>query len=79
MKLQKDTDDGNYNSLLATRSKRGFPSSSQGEKGSGGGPIGLGLLCPWPQRNSPVFATLSAVMERCNDLLELVQTVCDFR
>ena len=33
----------------------------------------------WPQRNSPVFASLNAIMERCNDLQELVQTVQDFR
>ena len=38
-----------------------------------------GQLCAWPPRNSPVFAALSSFMERCNDLLELVQTVQDFR
>ena len=36
-------------------------------------------LCPWPPRNSPVFGPLNAIMERCNDLLELVQTLRDFR
>lgn len=36
-------------------------------------------LCAWPPRNSPVFAPLNAIMERCNDLLELVQTLHDFR
>lgn len=36
-------------------------------------------LCGWPPRNSPVFAPLNAIMERCNDLLELVQTLHDFR
>ena len=35
--------------------------------------------CAWPPRNSPVFAPLNAIMERCNDLLELVQTLHDFR
>ena len=36
-------------------------------------------LCSWPPRNSPVFGPLNAIMERCNDLLELVQTLLDFR
>ena len=40
---------------------------------------GNGGLCSWPARNSPVFAPLNAIMERCNDLLDLVQTVHDFR
>lgn len=37
------------------------------------------VLCPWPPRNAPVFGAFSSFMERCNDLLELVQTVQDFR
>lgn len=46
----------------------------------GGGTAGGGMgLCSWPARNSPVFAPLNAIMERCNDLLDLVQTVHDFR
>ncbi len=40
---------------------------------------GDAVLCPWPPRNAPVFRTFSLFMERCNDLLELVQTVQDFR
>lgn len=36
-------------------------------------------LCAWPPRNSQVFSPLNAIMERCNDLLELVQTLHDFR
>ena len=36
-------------------------------------------LCPWPARNSPVFTSLNAIMERCNDLMELVQTILHFR
>ena len=47
--------------------------------GGGGGGMGGGGLCSWPARNSPVFAPLNAIMERCNDLLDLVQTVHDFR
>ena len=47
--------------------------------GGGGGGIGGKGLCSWPARNSPVFAPLNAIMERCNDLLDLVQTVHDFR
>lgn len=35
--------------------------------------------CVWPLRNSKVFHSLNAVMERCNDLLELVHTIHDFR
>ena len=40
---------------------------------------GSRLLCFWPPRNSPVFSPLNAIMERCNDLLELLQTLLDFR
>ena len=50
--------------------------------GQSGGPVGhtsAWLLCAWPPRNFPVFAPLNAIMERCNDLLELVQTVHEFR
>ena len=28
---------------------------------------------PWPARNNAVFASLNNFMERCNDVLELVQ------
>ena len=34
---------------------------------------------PWPARNSPVFAGLNSFMERCNDVLELVETTRHFR
>lgn len=34
---------------------------------------------PWPLRNSKVFHSLNAVMERYNDLTELVHTIHDFR
>eukprot|EP00794_Sanderia_malayensis_P011161 gene11161-12333_t len=34
---------------------------------------------PWPARNSPVFGGLNSFMERCNDVLELVETTRDFR
>ena len=34
---------------------------------------------PWPLRNSKVFHSLNALMERCNDLTELVHTIHDFR
>ena len=34
---------------------------------------------PWPLRNSKVFHSLNAVMERYNDLTELVHTMHDFR
>ena len=50
--------------------------STSGPRGLGDGESGL---CAWPPRNSPVFAPLNAIMERCNDLLELVQTLQDFR
>ena len=36
-------------------------------------------LCSWPARNVPAFHTLNMTMERCNDLLELVQTIEHFR
>ncbi|KAL5499629.1 hypothetical protein EMCRGX_G011081 [Ephydatia muelleri] len=42
-------------------------------------PGSLKALCPWPARNSSVFSSLNAIMERCNDLMELVQTVLHFR
>ena len=35
-------------------------------------------FCSWPPRNSPVFSSINGIMERCNDLLELVQTLLDF-
>uniref|UniRef100_A0A1X7UKN4 Uncharacterized protein n=1 Tax=Amphimedon queenslandica TaxID=400682 RepID=A0A1X7UKN4_AMPQE len=35
-------------------------------------------LCSWPPRNSPVFTSLNSTLERCNDLLELVQTMEHF-
>lgn len=34
---------------------------------------------PWPARNSQVFAGLNGFMERCNDVLELVETTRHFR
>lgn len=46
---------------------------------SGSETVEMRGLCPWPPRNSPVFFPLNAIMERCNDLLELVQTLHDFR
>ena len=46
---------------------------------SGGSLVGGVSLCSWAPRNSPVFTPLNAIMERCNDLLDLVQTVHDFR
>lgn len=36
-------------------------------------------LCSWPPRNSAVFTPINGMMERCNDLLELVQTLQDFQ
>ena len=57
----------------ASRRARLSRGGAEQEAGSGRG------LCPWPPRNSPVFAPLNAVMERCNDLLELVQTLLDFK
>ena len=57
---------------------RGGSSAAIAINGGGGGMGGKGL-CSWPARNSPVFAPLNAIMERCNDLLDLVQTVHDFR
>ena len=35
--------------------------------------------CSWPARNGPMFSNINAMMERCNDLLELVQTIEHFR
>ncbi len=37
------------------------------------------IYCSWPPRNSPVFSAINGIMERCNDLLELVQTLLDFQ
>lgn len=34
---------------------------------------------PWPARNSQVFSGLNSFMERCNDVLELVETTRHFR
>ena len=35
--------------------------------------------CGWPLRNSKVFHAMNVIMERCNDLMELVHTIRDFR
>lgn len=57
-----------------------FKKPGTGVRGGGPGADSEGKgLCAWPPRNSPVFAPLNAIMERCNDLLELVQTLHDFR
>ena len=34
--------------------------------------------CPWPARNSPVFNVLNKFLERCNDVLELVEVSQQF-
>ncbi|XP_076457719.1 uncharacterized protein LOC143291635 isoform X3 [Babylonia areolata] len=34
---------------------------------------------PWPPRNAPCFDLLNSFMERCNDVLELVETTRHFR
>ena len=34
---------------------------------------------PWPARNHVVFGALNSFMERCNDVLELVQTTTHFK
>lgn len=34
---------------------------------------------PWPARNHQVFGGLNSFMERCNDVLELVQTTTHFK
>lgn len=34
---------------------------------------------PWPQRNNGCFQNLNVFMERCNDILELVQTMRHFQ
>ncbi len=39
----------------------------------------LPQLCSWPARNATPFHYLNMTMERCNDLLELVQTIEHFR
>ena len=33
---------------------------------------------PWPQRSSETFSRLNALTERCNDVLDLVQTIRHF-
>ena len=39
----------------------------------------LAQYSPWPARNASCFDHINAFMERCNDLLELVQTTDHFR
>ena len=46
---------------------------------STGGGKSVQSHCGWPLRNSKVFHAMNAVMERCNDLMELVHTIHDFR
>lgn len=45
---------------------------------SRGGDIDTKSDSPWPPRNAPCFSNLNAFMERCNDVLELVQTTRHF-
>ena len=39
----------------------------------------LSTYSPWPQRNGRPFRRLNLFIERCNDVLDLVQTVQHFR
>jgi len=66
--------------------RKGGGGNRRGGGGGGGGGGGSDKApavqefsyCSWPPRNSPVFSSINGIMERCNDLLELVQTLLDF-
>ena len=69
-----------YNDSLTPKTNKIFHQSS-GFSDSYAGSIDtleLWTDSAWPARNSACFASLNSFMERCNDVLELVQTTQHF-
>lgn len=68
-----------YNDSLTPKTTKPFNHrNSLSESSSGLHTAELWTDSPWPARNNVSFATLNSFMERCNDVLELVQTTQHF-
>ena len=68
-----------YNDSLTPKTNKIFhQSSSFSDSNSGLDTTELWTDSPWPARNNICFSSLNSFMERCNDVLELVQTTQHF-
>lgn len=69
-----------YNDSLTPKTTKIFHrrSSTSTESTSGFDRTELLTDSPWPARNNVCFTSLNSFMERCNDVLELVQTTQHF-
>ena len=68
-----------YNDSLTPKTAKIFNQhNSLSESSNGLDTSELWTDSPWPARNNVCFATLNSFMERCNDVLELVQTTQHF-
>ena len=69
-----------YNDSLTPKTTKIFHrrSSTSTESTSGFDTTELWTDSPWPARNNVCFTSLNSFMERCNDVLELVQTTQHF-
>lgn len=68
-----------YNDSLTPKTTKIFNRrTSFSESSSGLDTTELWTDSPWPARNNVCFTTLNSFMERCNDVLELVQTTQHF-
>ena len=68
----------NHDSLTPKTAKIFNQRNSLSESSNGLDTSELWTDSPWPARNNVCFATLNSFMERCNDVLELVQTTQHF-
>ncbi|XP_066025345.1 uncharacterized protein [Pocillopora verrucosa] len=68
-----------YNNSLTPRNTKMFNRrNSLSESNSGFDTLELWTDSAWPARNNSCFTSLNSFMERCNDVLELVQTTQHF-
>ena len=68
-----------YNDSLTPKTNKMFQRrSSFSDSNSGLDTTELWTDSPWPARNNACFTSLNSFMERCNDVLELVQTTQHF-
>ena len=68
-----------YNNSLTPRNTKMFNRrNSLSESNSGYDTLELWTDSAWPARNNSCFTSLNSFMERCNDVLELVQTTQHF-
>lgn len=68
-----------YNDSLTPKTNKIFHQNSSFSVGGNSlDTLELWTDSPWPARNSVCFTSLNSFMERCNDVLELVQTTQHF-